>query len=242
MACLGGPVVVRSQGGCPDEHVAHPHLAPAVALAVIAGKPLHQHPSKLSLAIEEDPLVGHEHVVENGQGLYTAELGIAHVHLTALPLPGVTTLAADNHVNALAVYGHSEGHRVVLVVRAHGDGGHHDDLVAVQNSGLMHLGAPYHDAVLPALYHPQEQIRVLLGVGCLGPIALGVGHGPVHRQVLPLYVQHEFFEVFVIVGTVLLVHLVGGGIHRVKRVHTHTPLEAGGRLLAQPALHLHLVL
>lgn len=38
-----------------------------------------------------------------------------------------------------------------------------------------------------------------------------------------------------------MVDLVCGGEHRVHGVHAHAPLEAGGGLLAQQALHLHLL-
>lgn len=44
-----------------------------------------------------------------------------------------------------------------------------------------------------------------------------------------------------IAGAVFLVHLIGGGVHRIECVHAHTALEAGGGLLAQQALHLHLL-
>ena len=241
MAGLGRAVVVGGQGGGADEHVAHAHLAPAVALAVVAGEALHHHAGKLGLAVEEDALVGHEHVVKDGEGLHAAELGVAHVHLAALPLAGVAALAADDHVQALAVHGHGEGDGVILVVGTHGDGGHDDDLVGVEDAGLVGLGAPDHDAVGAALHHVEEQVGVVLGVGGLGAVALHVGHGAVHGQVLVLDVGHELLEVLVVAGAVLLVGLIGGGKDGVEGVHAHAALEAGGGLLTQQALHLHLL-
>ena len=241
VAGLGRPVVVGRHRRRADEHVAHAHLAPAVTLAVIAGEALHHHAGELRLPVEEDALVGDEHVVKDHQGLHPAELRVAHVHLAALPLPGVAALPADDHEDALRVDGHGEGHGVVLVVGAHGDGGHDDDLVAVQRAGLVGLGPPHHDAVRPPLHHTEEQVRVALLVGGLGPVPLGIGHGAVHRQVVLLTVDHEFLEVLVVAGAALLVGLVGGGEHGVERVHAHAALEAGGGLLAQQALHLHLL-
>ena len=114
--------------------------------------------------------LGHEHVVEHGQGFHAAELAVAHVDLAALALAGVAALAADDHIDALGVHGHGEGHGVVLVVGTHGDGGHDDDLVGVEDAGLMGLGAAHHDAVAPALHHMEEQIGVLLLVGGLGAV------------------------------------------------------------------------
>ena len=208
---------------------------------MVAGKALHQHAGKLRLPVEEDALVGDKHVVEHGEGLHAAELAVAHVHLAALPLAGVAALPPDDHEQPLGVQRHGKGDGIIPVVGAHGLGGHDNDLVAVDDAGLVRLGAAHHHAVLPALHHPQEQVGVSLGVGGLGAVPLGVGHGPVHRQVVLLTVQHKLFEVLVVVGAVLLVDLIGGGILGVERIHPHAALEAGGRLLAQKALHLHLI-
>ena len=101
------------------------------------------------------------------------------------------------------------------------------------------LAPPHHDAVGPALHHPQEQVGVLLLVGGLGAVALDVGHGAVHGQVPFLDIGHEFFEVFKVMGAVFFVDLKGGGIDGVEGVHAHAALEARGGLLAQQALHLH---
>ena len=92
-----------------------------------------------------------------------------------------------------------------------------------------------------ALHHMDVHVRVRLLAGGLGPVALGVGHGAVHRQVVVLDEGQELLEVLVIVGAVLLVDLIGGGEHGVEGVHAHAALEAGSGLLAQQALHLHLV-
>ncbi|CAN4045420.1 DNA topoisomerase IA, partial [Dysosmobacter welbionis] len=170
------------------------------------------------------------------------ELRVAHVDgRVLLQLPGIAALTAVDHVHALGVCRAGEAHRPVLVRLAHGDGGHEDVPVAVDGAGLVALGAADHDAVSAALHHMHVHVRVRLLAGGLGPVALGVGHGAVHRQVVVLDEGQELLEVFVIAGAVLLVDLIGGGEHGVERIHTHTPLEAGSGLLAQQALHLHLV-
>ena len=241
MACLIGAVVVCGHGSSTDQHVAHAHLAPAIALAVIASEALHQHSGKLGLAVEEDALVGHEYMVKDGEGLHTAELGVAHIHLAALPLAGVAALAADNHKETLGVQGHREGDGIVLVVGAHGLGGHDDDLVGVDDAGLMGFGAADHHAVGTAFHHVEEEIRIGLLMRGLGTVALGVGHGAVHGQVVLLAIEHKLFEVFMVGGAVLFVNFIGGGVLGVECIHANAALEAGGGLLAQQALHLHLV-
>ena len=208
---------------------------------MVAGEPLHQHAGKLGLAVQEDALIGHKHVVEDGQGLHPAELTVAHVQLAALQLPGVTALAADDHVDARGVRRYGEGDGVVPVIRPHGLGGHDNDLMAVDDAGLVGLGPAHHHAVRTALHHAEEQIGVILGMRRLGAVALGVGHGAVHGQVVLLHVGGKFPEVLVIAGAVLLIHLIGGGEHRVEGVHAHAALEAGGGLLPQQPLHLHLL-
>ena len=181
-------------------------------------------------------------MVQHHQGLLAAELRVAHVDgRVLLQLPGIAALTAVDHVHALGVCRAGEAHRPVLVRLAHGDGGHKDVPVAVDGAGLVALGAADHDAVSAALHHMHVHVRVRLLAGGLGPVALGVGHGAVHRQVVVLDEGQELLEVFVIAGAVLLVDLIGGGEHGVERIHTHTPLEAGSGLLAQQALHLHLV-
>ncbi|MPM38425.1 hypothetical protein SDC9_85054 [bioreactor metagenome] len=204
-------VVLRRQRRRADHHVAHADLAAAVALAVIPGEALHHHAGKLMLAVEEQVLVGDEHMVQNHQSLLTAEPGVAQIHVGVLfHLAGVAGLTAINHVHAFHIGGAGEGHGPVLVFRAHGDGGHEDVPVGVDGAGLVDLGAADHDAVVPALHHVEVHIRVSLQVGSLGPVALGVGHGAVHGQVVVLHHGEELLEVLVIVGAVGLVNFKGG--------------------------------
>ena len=142
------------------------------------------------LAVEEDVLVGDKHMIQHHQGLLAAELGVALVDAAALlQLAGVAGLAAIDHVHALRIGGAGEGDGPILVRLAHGDGGHEDVPVGVDGAGLVGLGAADHNAVRAALHHMDEHIRVGLVVGGLGAVALGVGHGSVHRQILALH-QH----------------------------------------------------
>ena len=235
-------VVLGSQSGGADQGVAHADLAAAVGLAVITGEALHDHAGELILAVEEDVLVGDEHMVQDHQGLLAAELGVAHIDGgVLLHLPGVAGLTAINHVHTLGVGGAGEGDGPVLVSLTHGDGGHEDVPVRVDGAGLVALGAADHDAVLAALDDMDIHVGVGLLAGSLGAVALGVGHGAVHGQVVVLNEGQELLEVLVIVGAVLLVDLIGGGEHGVEGIHAHAALEAGSGLLAQQALHLDLV-
>ena len=105
----------------------------------------------------------------------------------------------------------------------------------------MALGTADHDAVSAALHNVDEHVGIGLVMGSLGAVALGVGHGAVHGQVVVLDHGQELLEVLMIAGAVLLVHFEGGGEHGVEGVHAHAALEAGSGLLTQQTLHLHLV-
>ena len=235
-------VVLSGQSGGADQGVAHAHLAAAVGLTVITGEALHDHTGELILAVEEDVLIGDEYVVQHHQSLLTAELGVADINRGALlGLAGVAGLTAVDHVHTLGVGGAGKADSPILIGLTHGDGGHEDVPVGVDGAGLVALGAADHNAVGAALHHMNEHIGVGLIVGGLGAVTLGVGHGAVHGEVIVLHVGQELLEVLVIVGAVLLVDLIGGGEDGVKGVHAHAALEAGSGLLAQQALHFHLV-
>ena len=208
---------------------------------MVAGKPLHHHGGKLGLPVEVDVFVGDEHVVKDHQQLHPAVLGVAHVDVGVLQLPGVAALAADDHEQSLGVGGGGEGDGVVLVIGPHGLGGHHQDLVGIAHARLMGFGPPDHDAVGTPLHHVEEHVRVLLLVGGQGPVALGVGHGAVNGPVLGLGLGHKLAEVFVVAGAVLLVNFVRGAVHGVDGVHPHAALETCRSDLTQQALHLDLV-
>ena len=235
-------VVLSGQSGGADQGVAHAHLAAAVGLTVITGEALHDHTSELILAVEEDVLVGDEHMIQNHQSLLAAELGVAHVDRgVLLHLPGVAGLTAVDHVHTLGVGGAGKADSPILIGLTHGDGGHEDVPVGVDGAGLVALCAADHDAVGTALHNMDVHIGISLLAGGLGTVALGVGHSTVHGEVIVLNVGQELLEVLVIVGAVLLVDLIGGGEDGVKGVHAHAALEAGSGLLAQQTLHLHLV-
>ena len=105
----------------------------------------------------------------------------------------------------------------------------------------MALSAADHDAVRAALHHVDIHIGISLLAGSLGPVALGVGHGAVHRQVVVLDELQEVDKVLMILSVILLVDLIGGGEDGVESVHAYAALEAGSGLLTQQTLHLHLV-
>ena len=209
---------------------------------MVAGEPFHHHAGEIIFSVQEDVFVGDEYMVQHHQGFLATEFGVAQVDAgTGFHFPGITGLAAVHHVQALGVRGAGKAHGPVPVGFLHGDGGHEDVPVGVDGAGLVHLGPADNDAVRAPFHHMDEHIRIRLFVGCFGAVALGVGHGSVHGQVVVLHIDQEFLEVFVVMGPVFLVHFIGGGEYSVERVHAYAALEAAGRLLAQQPLHLYLL-
>ena len=83
---LATPLYVGGQCGGADQHVADADLAAAVALPVVAGEALDQLAGELDLAVHEDPVPGHEDVVEDDQGLLAAEARVADVEVCSSSL------------------------------------------------------------------------------------------------------------------------------------------------------------
>ena len=149
-------VVLGRQGGSADEHIAHTDLTAAITLPVIASESFHDHASKLSLSIQKNAVVGNKYVVKNGHRFHSAKLSVAHVQLGTLQLPGVAALPTYDHVDTFCVHWYGKGHGVVLVLGAHGDGGHDNDLMGVEDTGLVQLGSPNHYAISSALHNVKE--------------------------------------------------------------------------------------
>ena len=241
VAGLGSAIVVSGNSSSTDQNIAYADLAAAVALAVVTGKALHQHPGKFMLAAQEDTVIGNKYIVKDGQGFHAAELGVTDIEGGAFQLTGVAALAADDHEQTGGIQRNGEGNRIVLIIGTHGLGGHNDDLVGVADTGLVGLGAADYDTVGAALHNTQEHIRIYLCMGRQGTVALGVGHGAVNGQVVLGGILHELHKVLMVVGAVSLVTLIGGGEQGVKGVHAYAALEAGCGLLAAQALHLYLL-
>ena len=102
----------------------------------------------------------------------------------------------------------------------------------------MGFAAIDHDAVFPSLHYPQVKIRVHLLAGRKAPITLDIGHGAIYHQIFCLHIFQIFNKVFLVIGSVSLVDLVGGGIYCIEGILANAALEAAGHFLAQHPLPL----
>ncbi len=125
---LGSAVVIH-QGECAADHAIDlAGLASAVALPVEGGK-FHDHLlGKLSLTAHEDPLPGHEDVVEDQR---RAILGVIERIADIAPSSSriSTSRPADHMDQSLRIRRNGKGNGVVRIPLAHGARGEHDDLV-----------------------------------------------------------------------------------------------------------------
>lgn len=170
-----------------------------------------------------------------------AERGITHVHGAAFQFSRIAGLAAQNVNDPLGVARDGKRDCIVLVVGAHGQRRHDNDLVRENGAGLVGLGSTHDDPVRAALYHAEEHIGVRLLAGAQATVSFHVGHRTVAHQIVLLDVAKIVHEATVVPGGKSLVHLKGRALQRVEGVPSDAALEAGTGFLAQDAQRLDLV-
>ena len=62
-------------------------------------------------------------------------------------------------------------------------------------------------------------------------IAFGIGHGTIHRQVIVLTVDDKILKSPEIIGSALLINIIGCAVYSIHGIHANTALEAGSRFL-----------
>ena len=105
----------------------------------------------------------------------------------------------------------------------------------------MAFCAGHHNPVVSPLHNTDKQVRVRLQMRRQAPVPFRVCHSAIYREVLVLNHLQKFHQILVIVRSILFIHLKRGRKDRIEGVHPDTPLKAGGGLLTQQALHLHLL-
>ncbi len=156
-------------------------------------------PCPARVAVEEDPLVRHENVVEDGQRLD---------HLVSRgdrPRPrvgvGVEEVRAEE-LHARCRDRHRERDRPVLLALCERTGRDHDHLVDVGGARRVDLRAAHDDAVRPAVDDPHVEVGIALGRGALRAVALDVGLADRQRQIAVAAVLVERSDVVGAVGPV----------------------------------------
>ena len=97
----------------------------------------------LLASVHEHAGIGNEHVVENGQGLYIADLSEGSVETGSLVM-----LAGQSHqLDAVPVSGQSKSNSILSVLGIHELGGQSDDLVYIGSTGVANLGAADNDTL-----------------------------------------------------------------------------------------------
>src|SRR5208337_2738317 len=103
-----------------DDDIGNTALASAIVLAVKCREPFNQKPAKFSFTAHEYSLPGDENVFEDHEGLSSdhAKLAVAGVY-TALELPFLVRLTAEDHRDAGSIEGYGRNYSVSLVAFAH---------------------------------------------------------------------------------------------------------------------------
>lgn len=147
------------------------------------------------LAAEEHPLPGHEDIVEDEVGVCVS----AHKSFLII-LPSAEVVDGQDLLDTLVICRDSEGHGILLLVRAERPGGNDHDLVCNGCLGYVQLASPHHDAVALFFHHVQVHVRVCLLDRPFQPLALDVGLGACANQVASLEVFEPLQKILVIFG------------------------------------------
>ena len=200
----------------------------------------------LLTAVHEHAGIGNEHVVENGQGLYIADLSEGSVETSSLVM-----LAGQSHqLDAVPVGGQSKGNRIVTVLSIHKLGGQSNDLVHIRSAGVADLSTADNDALgggtvdIHAVHIGINNVEELVGIGLhMCSLVLGVtgtlyvGLGAVADQVLLLAVLDVLLETGMILGAASLVAVVGDGEQSVQCVRAHAALHTSANAMADQTGH-----
>ena len=144
VADAGGAVELGDARRGADEEPQPAGLGAEVALAVDAREEVGDVARVLPLAVQEDPLVGHEDVVEDGERL--GELVVRGDRRLPLAVAAGVEGAGD-HRDPRRVDRDRERDRVVGVRLAHRARGDHDQLLRADRARRVRLGPAHDDAV-----------------------------------------------------------------------------------------------
>ena len=200
----------------------------------------------LLASVHEHAGIGNEHVVENGQGLYIADLSEGSVETGSL-----VVLSGQSHqLDAVPVSGQSKGNRIVTVLGIHKLGGQSNDLVHVRSAGVADLRTADNDALggsavdVQTVYIGINDVEELVGVGLhvcslvLGVTGtLNVGLCAVADQILLLAVLDVLLETGMILGAAGLITVVGDGEQGVQGVRAHAALHTSADTVADQTGH-----
>ena len=101
----------------------------------------------------------------------------------------------------------------------------------------MHFGASDDHTARTAFDYAKIQIRIGLFMRWKTSIAFGIGHGTIHRQVIVLTVDDKILKPPEIIGSALLINIIGCAVYSIHGIHANTALEAGSRFLPKKPLH-----
>ena len=148
VAGLFHSVHAGDKGGGADKNVADADLAAAVALTMIRGEPLHEHPRKIDLSVKEDVFLGNKDILEHGQDFLPAKDRIADIAFAPVPACGYPRPAVHKlNFTPGALVGTAQQTAQSSSPGSRDNGRHDDDLVGVEHAGLMQLAAADDNAV-----------------------------------------------------------------------------------------------
>ena len=251
MGLLGDVVDLGHQSGLGSNDLGNGSLTAGVGMTMIMG----EHQSQVAgiaadafllAAIHEHAGIGNEHVVEDGQGLYVADLCEGSFQTGSLMM-----LTGQSHqLDAVPVSGQGKGHGIVAILCIHELGGQGDNLVHIGGAGVTDLRAADDDALsrsavdVNAVHVRIHDVEELVGIGLhMGslifrvPGTLYVSLCAVADQIPLLAVLDVLLETVMILGAAGLVAVIGDGEQGVEGIGAHAALHAAAHAMADQPGH-----
>ena len=172
VADAGGAVRLGDQLGEAGELITEVGHVGHAAQALPQPERVRHHCGSSHVAVEEDALVGHVHIVEDDHRVGDRQLG-RHGSVAFVAVARV--MAAGDLRDSRRVCGDRAGDRVGLLALAHALGREHHQLVDDRTGGDVELRASDHHAGAIAVDDPDVQIGIVLLRRRQGSVALGIG-------------------------------------------------------------------
>lgn len=148
VAGLLDAIVLGHQGGRAGQALGGGGLAPGVGVAVEVGKHNGQEAGigsglRIGQTVHEDAVIGHEHIVKDGQGLHIAHVGNRGIDVGAL----MAQAGQSADLDAGPVSGQRKGNRIRIVMLGHKFSGAGHDLIHIGSRRVTGLCAPNDNAL-----------------------------------------------------------------------------------------------
>jgi len=181
-------------------------------------------------------------MIQNSQCFttYDSVFGVTSIQV-ALQSSLVVCLSSEDVSDTLCIYRNCTCDRVILISIQQICSRQDQHFMRVGHTSHMSLSATDDNTVFSLFYNVCEQIRISLLGRLQTSVTLNVSHSTRDHKIIFLYVRHPLLESFMVIRTILLVHVVSCNKSCVHRIESYTSLEACTSLLCDHSHHLYFI-